>query len=964
MSGRLLRLVLLSALALAGVLAAAASLPRTTSAQVPANTTRVIVRVGGDRTTGTPRAIAPLAGVRFGLFADEPPPESFNDRGFVTAAPLYSCAAPGSSSDGECVIDVPSTQDGGMNRDRRLWVAPISGPDNWFNNLDFQTAPLSPSGSTGDTARQVSRYVFQTPPLRASSTPLVTGNSYTVGGTSYGFMHSPANQGTSTTSATTARRRASGGVWPLSRDNPPHPDRCGLDVALVVDLSSSMVGEVASLKRAMNAFVDALHGSPSRAALVTFSTTTPAVNASVPEEGTLQPVATTAQANAFKQLYSHWTESTASGFTNWDIALQEVARSDFDEVVFLTDGLPTVFGPTGSSAGGSGATRFLEMENAIASANLAKHRGPRILAVGVGAGVTSPTARHNLSAISGPIRYDGTNLVQADFFQEDNFDEVGGLLRNLFLEPCAPSVSVIKQVVPHGAPPGDISQADTPRTPWRFSAQTTPPVMVAPDSALTNEAGGVNFDLSFEADQSPAGATITEEQKTGYTPFPVGGGTGPSGNVLCFHKTRPDEPALPAESVPGQPNAFHISGIALTDAVSCTVYNQAPEPATDLEIQKTASEEVIESGSNITYTLRVINHGPGDARNVIVEEPLRGLTFVPAGSSTGCALVDGAVRCELGDLPANQERVITVVAHVPGRHPTGLVNIATVQTDTPETDYGNNEDDAVIRTPDRQADLAITKRASVTNVAPGYQVMYTLVVTNHGPDDATDVTVTDRMTPELVLLLALPSQGECETDVGLVCRLGRIARGGSAQILVTARVAEGATGTIRNTSHVVGAEEDPNPDNNHDTETIHVRPGLPEQGTANLRVTKTASHPSVARGGTITYHLTVSNLGPDTATHAHLTDTVTVDHDVVSVHPSQGTCHAAPVLTCSLGTIRRNDHATVSVVVRLSDIGAARNNVSVTDAQADSDPINNVAAVGATVQRRPRARPPAPNFTG
>jgi hypothetical protein len=71
-------------------------------------------------------------------------------------------------------------------------------------------------------------------------------------------------------------------------------------------------------------------------------------------------------------------------------------------------------------------------------------------------------------------------------------------------------------------------------------------------------------------------------------------------------------------------------------------------------------------------------------------------------------------------------------------------------------------------------------------------------------------------------------------------------------------------------------------------------------------------------------------------------------------------------LTCSLGTIRRNEHVTVSVVVRLSVTGAARNNVTVTDAQVDPDPISNIAAGGATVRRAParRPRPPAPEFTG
>lgn len=93
--------------------------------------------------------------------------------------------------------------------------------------------------------------------------------------------------------------------------------------------------------------------------------------------------------------------------------------------------------------------------------------------------------------------------------------------------------------------------------------------------------------------------------------------------MVCFNKTAEGEPAVTAQPVPNNPNAFHLAGRGQQDSISCTVYNQAPETATDLEIQKTASEEVVEPGSNVTYTLRVINHGPGDARNVIVRDRSR-----------------------------------------------------------------------------------------------------------------------------------------------------------------------------------------------------------------------------------------------------------------------------------------------------------------------------------------------------
>jgi Mg-chelatase subunit ChlD len=163
--------------------------------------------------------------------------------------------------------------------------------------------------------------------------------------------------GTQTTPPSTisqyTTRVASGGVWPFSRVNPDLPARCGLKVAFVVDLSASVQGHVAALKSAADSFVDALRGTPSQAALFTFSTDSPALNAG-PNTGLL-PVATTADANRFKQLYSGWTESTASGYTNWDRALGAVAavnESDnpdehFDLTIVLTDGNPTAFGPQG-----------------------------------------------------------------------------------------------------------------------------------------------------------------------------------------------------------------------------------------------------------------------------------------------------------------------------------------------------------------------------------------------------------------------------------------------------------------------------------------------------------------------------------------------------------------------------------------------------------------------------------------
>ncbi len=63
---------------------------------------------------------------------------------------------------------------------------------------------------------------------------------------------------------------ASGGIW-QSSCQPDLPAQCGIDVALVLDLSGSVAGNLSQLKAAANQLVDSLTGTPSNVGLFTFS---------------------------------------------------------------------------------------------------------------------------------------------------------------------------------------------------------------------------------------------------------------------------------------------------------------------------------------------------------------------------------------------------------------------------------------------------------------------------------------------------------------------------------------------------------------------------------------------------------------------------------------------------------------------------------------------------------------------
>ena len=136
---------------------------------------------------------------------------------------------------------------------------------------------------------------------------------------------------------------------------------------------------------------------------------------------------------------------TAGGTTNWDRGLFQVQQStaQFDIAVVITDGNPTVYG---NAEGPGNYTRFREVENGIFSANAVKAEDTRMLAFGVGAGIS-----RRRSQPGGHLR---ARPLNSDYFQTTNYAEVGAILRNLALGSCTGSVTVVKQVVPNTAPAG------------------------------------------------------------------------------------------------------------------------------------------------------------------------------------------------------------------------------------------------------------------------------------------------------------------------------------------------------------------------------------------------------------------------------------------------------------------------------------------------------------------------------
>ncbi|MGV6827759.1 MAG: DUF11 domain-containing protein, partial [Flavobacteriales bacterium] len=106
-------------------------------------------------------------------------------------------------------------------------------------------------------------------------------------------------------------------------------------------------------------------------------------------------------------------------------------------------------------------------------------------------------------------------------------------------------------------------------------------------------------------------------------------------------------------------------------------------------------------------------------------------------------------------------------------------------------------------------DLVTTKVVDNAAPAEGDTIVYTIEVTNNGPDDATGVSLTDSL-PAGVTYVSDDSAGDYVPGTG-VWTIGAIANGSSVQLNITVTVDAGTTGsTITNTTTAAsGNEPDP-----------------------------------------------------------------------------------------------------------------------------------------------------------
>ena len=126
-------------------------------------------------------------------------------------------------------------------------------------------------------------------------------------------------------------------------------------------------------------------------------------------------------------------------------------------------------------------------------------------------------------------------------------------------------------------------------------------------------------------------------------------------------------------------------------------------------------------------------------------------------------------------------------------------------------------------------------------------------------------------------------------------------------------------------------------------------------GSADLKISKTASASTIAVGSTLTYTIVVENLGPEAATGVTVTDPLPHGVDYVSASSSVGKCALqGRKVTCTIGTLETGAMAKISsATVALNVIprkeGTISNTATVSADQTDPVSSNYQATVATKV---------------
>jgi uncharacterized repeat protein (TIGR01451 family) len=245
-----------------------------------------------------------------------------------------------------------------------------------------------------------------------------------------------------------------------------------------------------------------------------------------------------------------------------------------------------------------------------------------------------------------------------------------------------------------------------------------------------------------------------------------------------------------------------------------------PSPAVTPAPTALPADSVVVAGELATFTLPIINHGPSDAPGVVVTDVLpAGLSLVSATASQGLGCQVGqvgqadslsySVTCFLGDVPGGASATITLVVAVDVSAMGVITHSAAVVAQAADPDMADNQVTRPVNV--RGAiDLALRQSVAPTPAIAGASFTATLTITNHGPGNASGVSLLGALPLSTTLAAASGCQIERVVGQSFACVLGELPAGGGAIVVWRIALHPSLTGSVLYTVAVVANETELN----------------------------------------------------------------------------------------------------------------------------------------------------------
>lgn len=376
--------------------------------------------------------------------------------------------------------------------------------------------------------------------------------------------------------------------------------------------------------------------------------------------------------------------------------------------------------------------------------------------------------------------------------------------------------------------------------------------------------------------------------------------------------------------------------------------------AADLSITKAVNNLTPNVGDVVTYTIVGKNNGSDTTRISITDTLPAGLTWLGDSenkSQFDCTNIGNVVTCTgTQNFSPNETVLITIAARVASEgNITNTANIVSIQG-VADSNNANNSASASL-TAYSYANLALTNTDSADPVVTNSTLVYTLGVSNGGPNTATSLILTDTLPAGVVYQSAIGTGWSCSQAAGVVtCTNPTLANAASSNVSITV-TAPATAGTITNTATVVSGVTDPTPANNTNiTQATTVNPP-----NADVALIKTAPS-SATINNTIEYKLSVRNNGPSTTNNITVTDILPASVTYQTSYGTNWICtYTAGTRTVScvhptdlLNGSSTDDNITI-IVVGPSTAQTVTNTASVTSSIPDYTSANNTSSASTTV---------------